>query len=84
MLSRTVHIPLSGGDRKAPAKGIRYAHGSHESCFRVSVLIRSAPEAKVREADRLECESWNTIILAGGPAMPSPGDPRRSPRLARR
>jgi hypothetical protein len=22
-----LHIPLSGGDRKAQAKGIRYAHG---------------------------------------------------------
>jgi hypothetical protein len=24
---RIIHIPLSGGDRKAQAKGIRYAHG---------------------------------------------------------
>jgi hypothetical protein len=28
---RIIHIPLSGGDRKAQAKGIRYAHGIHES-----------------------------------------------------
>jgi hypothetical protein len=28
MSLRIIHIPLSGGDRKAQAKGIRYAHGS--------------------------------------------------------
>jgi hypothetical protein len=44
---RIIHIPLSGGDRKALAKGVAY---------RESVLIRSAAEAKLREADRLECE----------------------------
>ena len=54
-------IPLSGGDRKAQAKGIRYAHGIHETHFRESVLIRSAAEAKICEADRLECEAWNAI-----------------------
>jgi hypothetical protein len=27
MSPRIIHIPLSGGDRKAQAKGIRYAHG---------------------------------------------------------
>src|SRR5580692_381129 len=40
---------------------IRYAHGIHESAYRESVLIRSAAEAKIREADRLECEAWNAI-----------------------
>jgi hypothetical protein len=29
MSPRIIHIPLSGGDRKAQAKGIRYAHGIH-------------------------------------------------------
>jgi hypothetical protein len=38
---RIIHIPLSGGDRKAQAKGIRYAHGIHESYFRESVQIQS-------------------------------------------
>jgi hypothetical protein len=76
MSPRIIHIPLSGGDRKAQAKGIRYTHGIHESAYRESVLIRSAAEAKIRDADRLECEAWNAIMWAGGPAMPSPG---RSP-----
>ena len=70
MSPRIIHIPLSGGDRKAQAKGIRYAHGIHNSYFKESVLIRSAAEAKIREADRLECEAWNAIMWAGGPAMP--------------
>jgi hypothetical protein len=68
MSPRIIHIPLSGGDRKAQAKGIRYAHGIHESAYRESVLIRGAAEAKIREADRLECEAWNAIMWAGGPA----------------
>jgi hypothetical protein len=72
MSPRVIHIPLSGGDRKAQAKGIRHAHGIHVSHYRQSALIRSAAEAKIREADRLECEAWNAIMWAGGPAMPSP------------
>lgn len=64
MSPRINHIPLSGGDRKAQAKGIRYAHGIDEFYFRQSVLIRSAAEAKIREADRLECEAWNAIMWA--------------------
>ena len=55
MSPRIIHIPLSGGDRKAQAKGIRYAHGIHNSCYKESVLIRGA--AKIREADRMECEA---------------------------
>ena len=70
-----IHIPLSGGDRKAKAKGIRYAHGLHNSAYRELVLLRSAAEAEIGEADRLECEAWNAIMWAGGPAMPSPRDP---------
>jgi hypothetical protein len=34
--ARIIHIPLSGGDRKAQARGIRYAHGIHKSCYRES------------------------------------------------
>jgi hypothetical protein len=61
MSPRIIQIPLSGGDRKAQTKGIRHAHGLHETYFAESVLIRSAAEAKIREADRLECEAWNAI-----------------------
>jgi hypothetical protein len=59
MSLRIIHIPLSGGDRKAQAKGIRHPHGLHANLFTDSVLIRSAAEAKLREADRLECMAWN-------------------------
>ena len=38
------------------------------------LLIRSAAEAKIREADKLECDAWNAIMWAGVPAMPS-GEP---------
>ena len=83
MNPRIVHIRLSGGDRKAQAKGIRQAHGLHETYFRESALIRSAAEAKIREADRLECEAWNAIMWAGGSAMPSPGEPQAEPTIGK-
>src|ERR1700704_973695 len=83
MSPRIIHIPLSGGDRKAQAKGIRQAHGIHASHYHQSVLIRSAAEAKIRETDRLECEAWNAIMWAGGPAMPSPGEPQAEPTIGR-
>jgi hypothetical protein len=83
MAPRIIHIPLSGGDRKAQAKGIRHAHGLHNSYFQESQLIRSAAEAKLREADKLECDAWNAIMWAGGPAMPSPGDPQAEPTIAK-
>jgi hypothetical protein len=82
-MPRIVYIPLSGGDRKAQAKGIRYAQGLHASYFKESVLIRCAAEAKIREADRLECEAWNAIMWAGGPAMPSPGDTQAEPTIGK-
>jgi hypothetical protein len=62
---RTDVAALSGGDRKAQAKGIRQAHGIHASHYRQSVLIWGAAEAKIREADRLECEGWNAISGPG-------------------
>jgi hypothetical protein len=83
MSPRIIQIPLSGGDRKAQAKGIRHAHGLHESYFRESRLIRSAAEAKIREADKLECDAWNAIMWAGGPAMPLPGAPLAEPTIAK-
>jgi hypothetical protein len=83
MAPRIIHIPLSGGDRKAQAKGIRHAHGLHNSYFKESQLIRSAAEGKLREADKLECDAWNAIMWAGGPAMPSPGEPQAEPTIAK-
>lgn len=83
MSPRIIQMPLSGGDRKAQAKGIRQAHGLHDSYYRESALIRSAAEAKIREADKLECEAWNAIMWAGGPAMPSPSEPQAEPTIGK-
>jgi hypothetical protein len=66
MSPRIIQIPLSGGDCKAQAKGIRQVHGLSESYFEQSLLIRNAAQAKIREADRLECEPWNAIMWASG------------------
>jgi len=82
MSPRIFHIPLSG-DRKAQQKSIRYAHGIHETDCRETVLIQSAADAKIRKADRLECEAWKSIMWAGGPAMPSPGDPQAEPTIGK-
>ncbi|WP_315747571.1 MULTISPECIES: hypothetical protein [unclassified Bradyrhizobium] len=35
----------------------------------------------MREADRLECEAWNATMWAGGPAMPTPGEPQANPTI---
>ncbi|MCG2626291.1 hypothetical protein L6654_06595 [Bradyrhizobium sp. WYCCWR 13023] len=55
MSPRIIPIPLSGDLRKAQAKGVRHADGLHDTYFEQSKLIRSTAEAKIREADRLEC-----------------------------
>lgn len=83
MSPHIVHIPLLGSDRKAQAKGIHYAYGLHNTQFRESQLPRAAAEAKLREADRLECETWNAIMWAGGPAIPSPSDSRAEPMIGK-
>ncbi|MBR0972309.1 hypothetical protein [Bradyrhizobium japonicum] len=64
MSPRIIPIPLSGDLRKAQAKGVRYADGLHNTYFDQTKLIRSAAEAKIREADRLECEAWNALMWA--------------------
>lgn len=83
MSPRIIQIPLSGGDRKAQAKGIRQAHGLHASYYAESLIIRTAAEAKLRQADRLECDAWNAIMWAGGPAMPSPGEAQANPTIGK-
>jgi hypothetical protein len=85
---RIIHIPLSGGDRKALAKGLRRAHGLHDSLFRQSRENRARAaqkereaEAIEREADRQECEAWTALMWAGGRAMPSPGEQQANPTI---
>ena len=65
MLPRIIQVPSSGGDGKAKANGIRQAHGLSETYFDRSLVIRTAAEEKLSEADRLECEAWNAIMWAG-------------------
>jgi hypothetical protein len=83
MSPRIIQIPLSGGDRKAQAKGIRRAHGLSGSYFEQSQRIRSTTEPKIREADRLECEAWNAVMWAGGPARPAPGEVKAEPTIGK-
>src|ERR1700755_2940644 len=64
MSPRIIPIPLSGDLRKAQAKSVRHADGLHAAYFEKSKLIRSAAEATIREADRLECEAWNAMMWA--------------------
>jgi hypothetical protein len=88
MSPRIIRIPLSGGLRKAQAKGIRAAHGLHDGLFRRSQKRRADAAQKVREAeaiirdaDRMECEAWSALMWAGGPAMPSPGERQAEPTI---
>jgi hypothetical protein len=88
MSPRIIQMPLSGGDRKAQAKGLRQAHGLHDGLFRKPQQRRADAEQKLREteaivrdADRMECEAWSALMWAGGPAMPSPGEPQANPTI---
>lgn len=83
MSPRIIHIPLSGATERHRRRASAMPTVIHESAYRQSVLIRSAAEAKLREANQLECEAWNAIMWAGGPAMPSPGDPQAEPTIGK-
>jgi hypothetical protein len=83
MSPRIIDIPLSGGNRKAQDKGIRQAHGIHA---RPLPSIGPDPQRRRGEtpgADRLEREAGNAIMWAGGPAMPSPGEPQAEPTIGK-
>ncbi|WP_458756655.1 hypothetical protein ACSVBT_12810 [Afipia sp. TerB] len=68
-----IHLPLSGGDRKALNKELRRAHGMTRILQNASIEKRAAGEALIREADDLACQSWNERMWCdGGPAQPSP------------
>jgi hypothetical protein len=53
-------------------------YGRSASVFQTVKWIPKRPRA-----DRLECEAWNAIIWAGGPAMPSPGERQAEPTIAK-
>ena len=82
--------PLASSIFRCPAATARHrprACGRRTGCTKATTgnrcWIRSAAEAKIREADRLECEAWNAIMWAGGPAMPSPGEPQAEPTIGK-
>lgn len=85
MSPRIIPIPLSGDLRKAQAKGVRHADGLHDTYFEQSKLIRSAAEAKIREAHRLECEAWNALMWAWatGEMRPVIDDRQANPTIGR-
>jgi hypothetical protein len=85
MSPRIIPIPLSGDLRKARAKGIRHADGLHATYFEKSKLIRSAAEAKIREADRLECEAWNAMMWAwaAGEGRPVVDEQQANPTIGK-
>ena len=70
--------PLSGGDRKALRKELMQARGGTVMMARQASELRAKGEALIREADNLDCQSWNERMWADG----EPID--RRPRLIKR
>jgi len=68
-----IHMPLSGGDRKALKKELTRSRGVMHMLESASIEKRAAGEKLIREADDLACQSWNERKWSeGGPAQPSP------------
>jgi hypothetical protein len=68
-----IHMPLSGGDRKALKKELARSRGMSRILESASVTKRAEGEKLIREADDLACQSWNERMWSeGGPAQPSP------------
>jgi hypothetical protein len=66
-------MPLSGGDRKALKKELSKARGVTLMLARQAADLRVRGEAMIREADNLDCQSWNERMWADGePIDPSP------------
>lgn len=68
-----IHMPLSGGDRKALKKELHRARAMTHIYAQQSIEKRAQGEQLIREADSLFCQSWNERMWSeGGPAQPSP------------
>ncbi|MGM4906224.1 hypothetical protein AB8B21_05895 [Tardiphaga sp. 866_E4_N2_1] len=66
-------IPLSGGDGKALRKELGKARAMTNVFARDAADRRARGEALIREADNLDCQSWNERMWADGePIDPSP------------
>jgi hypothetical protein len=64
-MPRVIHMPLSGGDRKALAKQLRQAEALHREYSRQAAIERANGEGRIRRADRLECDAWNALLFLG-------------------
>lgn len=65
--------PLSGGDRKALKKELAKSRAMTTILAERAAEQRRDGEALIREADNLDCESWNEKMWSdGGPIDPSP------------
>lgn len=56
--------PISGGDRKALGKELRRARAMTTILVERAAEKRAAGEALIREADCLDCQSWNERHLS--------------------
>jgi hypothetical protein len=83
MSPRIIHIPLSGGDRKAQAKGIRQAHGIHASHYRQSVLIAAPPRPRSGKPTGWNAMPGTPSCGRAAPRCPRPANHRRSRPSAR-
>ncbi|WP_456706874.1 hypothetical protein [Bradyrhizobium sp. USDA 4452] len=65
--------PLSGGERKALSKELRKARAMATILAERAAEKRAQGEALIREADGLDCQSWNERMWSdGSPVDPSP------------
>src|SRR3984893_3917252 len=80
----SAHHPHSSVWRRpqSPGQGHPQRARAARQLLPESVLIRSAAGEKIGEAAGRECEAWKEM-WAGGPAMPSPGEPQAEPTIGK-
>ena len=72
MSPRIIHMPLSGGDRKAQAKARREARGIAQVFWEKQVQARAEAEELYRRADQYFCDAWTSLVFWGEPTRNSP------------
>jgi hypothetical protein len=70
--ARTLHIPLSGRNRRHCAAALRKAETHHRCLLKKVEAARRAAELALAEVARVECELWSTRQFLGGLDEPSP------------
>ena len=66
-MARIIHIPLSGGDRKAQAKAMRDALALSQRRLEQSKPACAIGETKLAEADMLYCDAWTNFVWGQHP-----------------